>query len=332
MDLFRRVPHPVLEPRADIWWANGAVFNPGVWYDEKTVHLLFRALPDTYRRIPLKEPVPLGPKTGFDNYISYIGYATSRDGLSFQWSKSPFIAPDEPFDKYGAEDPRISKIGDTYLITYTALSHPAFDGPDGVRIGLASTMDFRGVTKYGVVGPPVCDKDAVIFPRPINGRIAMLHRLPPDVQLVYFDDLEQLYRPPASLWESHMASIDQHVVMSPRGPGWEEKKVGAGPTPIETEDGWLLIYHGVDRRHVYRTGLVLLDLDDPSIVLSRTSDPVFEPEMEYELYGDVNNVVFPEGAVVIEDVLYMYYGAADRVIGLATAPMSDILGILREAA
>ena len=331
MALFTRAAQPILVPRSDIAWANGAVFNPGAWYDNGTVHMLFRALPDTYRRIPLAQPVPLGPETGFENYISYIGYARSTDGRVFEWNDTPFISPDAPFDRYGAEDARISKIDDTFLITYTALCHPAFEGPDGVRIGLASTKDFSVVTKHGVVGPPACDKDAVIFPRRIDGRLAMLHRIPPDVQLIYFDSLEQLFQPPASLWTEHMETIDKHVVMSPRGSGWEEKKVGAGPTPIETDEGWLLIYHGVDQHHVYRTGFALLDLDDPSRVIARTTIPVFEPETDYELLGDVNNVVFPEGAVVLDDVLYMYYGAADRVIGLATASMDDVLQVFRKA-
>jgi predicted GH43/DUF377 family glycosyl hydrolase len=111
---------------------------------------------------------------------------------------------------------------------------------------------------------------------------------------------------------------------------WESKKIGAGPTPIETDDGWLLIYHGVDDNHVYRAGLALLDLDDPSKVIARTPHPVLEPESDFERFGDVNNVVFPEGAVVLGDTLHVYYGAADRVIGHAAAPMSAVLALLRK--
>jgi len=326
-ELFTRTPEPVLKPRADLPWASSAVFNPGVWDDDGTIHLLFRAIPEGYKKIPLDDPDPTGPKTGFDDYVSYIGYASSQDGIHFTWKEEPFIAPDSPSDQFGAEDARISKIGDTFLITYTALAEPAFGGTDGVRIGLASTKDFQTIVKHGAVGPPVRDKDAVIFPRLVNGKIGMLHRVVPNIQLVWFDDLEQLFDPPAALWESHLANLEQSQVMG-TGEGWEAKKVGAGPTPIETDEGWLLIYHGVDFNHVYRTGLALLDLDDPSKVIARLSYAVFEPKTDWELFGDVNNVVFPEGAIVRDGVVHMYYGAADLVIGHATAKLEDLVDAL----
>ena len=331
MSIFVRSPAPILTPRSDIPWASSAVFNPGAWYEEGIVHLLFRAIPSGYQRIPLEAPKPGEPTSGFDNYISYLGYASSTDGVSFMWRETPFIAPDAPFDCYGAEDARISKIDDTFLITYTALGQPAFGEADGVRISLASTQDFCHVTKHGVVGPPVRDKDAVIFPRRIGGRIAMLHRITPDIQLIYFDDLEQLCKPPPALWQAHLDALDQHVIMRPCE-GWEAKKIGAGPTPIETEAGWLLIYHGVDDAHVYRAGLALLDLDDPCRVIARSPAPILEPTTDYELHGDVANVVFPEGAVVIDGVLHLYYGAADQVIGHATAPLADLLALLHTPA
>ena len=291
------------------------------------MHLLFRAVAKGYRKVALPDPDPAGPTTGFDNYVSCIGYARSTDGVQFTWHDAPFIEPDADFDRFGAEDPRISRIDDEYLITYTALSHPAFGGEDGVRIGLASTKDFRELRKHGRVGPPVRDKDAVIFPRRIAGEIVMLHRIVPDIQLIRFKDLTQLFRPPERLWQEHLDALDEHVVMRPEAP-WEAKKIGAGPPPIETEEGWLCIYHGVDQNHVYRAGLALLDLDDPRRVIARTKRPVLEPELEFELRGDVDNVVFPEGAVVIDGVLHVYYGAADRVIGHATAPLADVLDAL----
>jgi len=329
MSLFTRSPAPILTPRADVPWASGAVFNPGAWYEEGVVHLIFRAIPQGYKAIQLEIAEQDGPDTGFDHtYVSYLGYAGSTDGVHFEWREAPFLVPDAPFDRYGAEDARISKVDDTFLITYTALSHPAFGTMDGVRIGLATTKDFVHIEKHGVVGPPVRDKDAVIFPRRIGGRIAMLHRVTPDIQLVYFDDFSQLFNPPAAFWQAHLDTLEQHVILRPRA-GWESKKIGAGPTPIETEEGWLLIYHGVDENLVYRAGLALLDLDDPSRVIARCPTPVLEPETDYELYGDVNNVVFPEGAVVIDGVLHVYYGAADFVIGHASASLSDVLAHLR---
>ncbi len=332
MNLFERHNKPVLQPRDDISWASGAVFNPGVWYDEGTVHLAFRAVPAGYKTVMVVEEGDTEPRRGFLDYISYIGYARSHDGRHFEWATEPLISPDKPFDKYGAEDPRISKVDGTFLITYTALSHPAFGGPeDGVRIGLASTKDFRSVDRHGVIGPKVRDKDAVLFPAKFDGRIAMLHRIFPDIQVAWFDGIEELVSPPPDYWPRYLERLDEFIVMRPEQP-WEEKKIGMGPTPIETPEGWLLIYHGVDTNHVYRMGLALADLEDPRRIIGRTKNPVFEPETDYERYGDVDNVVFPEGAVVIDGVLHVYYGAADKVIGLATASLSDVLAAVKEGA
>ncbi|MCH8123602.1 MAG: glycosidase [Bacteroidetes bacterium] len=321
--LFSRTPEPILQPVPGSPWASGAVFNPGAWYDGETVHLLVRGIPIGYQRRHAEEE----SFTGFDEYVSHIGYASSADGVHFSLRESPFISPDAPFDVFGAEDPRISRIDDTYLITYTALSAPAFGSVDGVRIGLASTIDFETVDKHGVIGPPIRDKDAVIFPRLIDGRIAMLHRIEPNIQLVYFDDLETLCHPGEKFWQAYLKDLERHTVMKPNEV-WEEKKIGAGPTPIETPDGWLLIYHGVDKNQVYRAGIALLDLYDPARVLARSRVPVLEPETEFEVLGDVDHVVFPEGAVVIDGTLHLYYGAADRVICHATAKLEDVLSCL----
>jgi predicted GH43/DUF377 family glycosyl hydrolase len=330
MDLFTRHDSPVLTPRSDVGWASGAVFNPGTWYADGTVHMLFRAVPAGYKEIMVVDEGDTEARRGFDDYVSYLGYASSRDGISFEWRDKPLIAPGDSFDRFGVEDARISRIGDLYFITYTALSKPAFESHEenGVRIGLATTSDFKTINRHGVIGPPLRDKDAVIFPRLFDGRVAMLHRLYPDIQIAWFDSVEDLCDPPADYWANYVPNLEDYVVMSCVA-DWEEKKIGAGPTPIETDEGWLLIYHGVDRNHVYRAGLALLDLEDPTRVIARTAKPVFEPEMPYELIGDVNNVVFPEGAAVIDDTLHMYYGAADRVVGLATASMSDVLAAVR---
>ncbi|SHL03066.1 glycoside hydrolase family 130 protein [Rhodothermus profundi] len=326
--LFRRHPQPLLTPVPELPWASGAVFNPGAWYDGTRVHLLIRGVPAGYRRIRLQDVPPGEPEWGFEPYVSYIGYADSTDGVHFVIRRQPLIQPDAPYDRFGVEDPRISRIDDLYLITYTALGAPAFARPGCVRIGLAVTRDFQTITKCGLIGPDTTDKDAVIFPRRIRGRIAMLHRIVPSIQLIYFEDLEQLFKPPASLWERHLATLDEHVVLRPEFP-WEAKKIGAGPTPIETPEGWLLLYHGVDAHHVYRMGMALLDLDDPRRVIARTPEPVLAPELPFEQEGDVPHVVFPEGAVVINGELYVYYGAADRTIGLARASLSDVLAYLR---
>lgn len=311
-------------------WTSGAIFNPGAWYHDGLVHLLFRAIPSGYKRSNESLETKQHGVSSFKNYVTSIGYASSTDAIHFDSRPEPFIAPDSQIDRYGVEDARISKIDDTFLITYTGLSQP-LEGPlNGIRIALASTTDFQSIRKHGVIGPDCSDKDAVIFPRRIDGKIVLLHRIAPDIQLIRFDDLEELYNPPAEKWRKHLETLDDHVIMRPEYE-WESFKIGAGPTPIETPEGWLLIYHGVDETHVYRAGLVLLDLDDPSRVVARTSEPVLSPEREYERIGDVNDVVFPGGAVVIDGILHVYYGAADTVIGHASAPLSDVLLYLNRA-
>jgi len=310
-------------------WTSGAIFNPAAWYHDGLVHLLFRAIPTGYKiSSGIGDTGEIGVSL-FENYVTSIGYACSSDGINFELRPDPFINTDSATDRFGAEDARISKIDNTFLITYTGLSQP-LEGPvNGIRIALATTTDFKSIRKHGVVGPDCSDKDAVIFPRRINGQIVMLHRIDPDIQLIRFNDLDELYNPPALKWKNHMDTLDDHVIMRPQFE-WEARKIGAGPTPIETSEGWLLIYHGVDEKFVYRGGLALLDLDDPSRVIARSSMPILSPEKEYERFGDVDNVVFPEGAVVIDGTLHMYYGAADKVIGHATAQLSDVLLYLKE--
>jgi predicted GH43/DUF377 family glycosyl hydrolase len=327
--LFQKSPTPVLAPTPDSSWSSGALFNPGACGEDGRVHLLFRAIPAGYDRVDYEGEDAYEGDFGFEDYVSYIGYATSTDGLHFDRHPEPFIRPDRPFDRFGVEDPRITTLDGRCYITYTALSAPAFGTEDGVRIALASTDDFETVEKHGVIGPPMRDKDAVLFPRRIGGRIAMLHRIAPDIQLVWFDDVDELLDPPAALWQDHLATLDEHVILRPART-WEAKKIGAGPPPIETDEGWLLVYHGVDHDHVYRAGLALLDLDDPRRVIARTQRPVLEPEFDFEREGDVDNVVFPSGAVVLDGTLHLYYGAADRVIGHAEALLHDVMASLRE--
>jgi beta-1,2-mannobiose phosphorylase / 1,2-beta-oligomannan phosphorylase len=331
--LFHRSAAPVLLPQSDISWASGAVFNPGAWLDESTgtFHFLFRAVPDGYSPIELDGEGPAHGSRGFENYVSSIGYATSRDLVHLSPRMEPFLVPDTPDDIYGVEDPRISRLGGVYLITYTALGSPAFSEEPRARIGLATTTDFLSATKHGVIGPDCFDKDAVIFPAEVGGKVGMLHRIVPDIQLALFDSIDELLAPPAGYWEKHLETLDNHVVMRPAF-DWESRKIGAGPTPIETPDGWLLIYHGVDEENVYRMGIALLDREEPKRVIARARRPVLEPEMDFEREGDIPMVVFPEGSVVSDGRLHVYYGAADRVIGHASAMLSDVLEHLREEA
>ena len=341
MSLFTRTPAPILRPDASVSWASGALFNPGATTVPRPdgghdVVLLARGVPAGHERIEFQHDDPYEAGFGYDDYVSALGLARRRPDGTFALDADPLLAPASETDRWGCEDARITRLGDRWWITYTALAEPAATATWGVGIALASTTDWTTVERHGRIGPAVRDKDAALFPRTIGGRIAMFHRVAPDVQLVFFEDEEQLVRPGEAFWDRHFAALDDHVVLRPERP-WEVKKVGMGPPPIETPEGWLVVYHAADADHVYRAGLALLDLDDPCRVIARTRRPVLEPELGWEREGDVPNVVFPQGAVVEPGAdgaptLSLYYGAADSAIGHAHAPLADVLDALREEA
>ncbi len=208
-----------------------------------------------------------------------------------------------------------------YAVTYTAFSR------NGPLVALALTEDFRTFERRGPIMPPE-DKDAALFPHRIGGRWALIHR-PVASHGSSKANMWLSFSPDLKHWGDHM------MIMEARdGSYWDADKIGLSPPPVETPEGWLIIYHGV--RHtasgaLYRMGLALLDLDDPRIVVARGDDWVFGPSADYEVMGDVPNVVFSCGTVVdpVSGQMQMYYGAADTSIGLATANVSDLLDWLR---
>jgi len=234
---------------------------------------------------------------------------------------------DTPFDRFGCEDARITRWGDRFLITYTGLKSPPFTWK-GYRPLVAATKDFTSLEKYGPIGPDVENKDVVIFPQRIGGRIAVLMRISPNVQIAYLDSLDELRSNKSpQFWTSYLAELDRWIVLE-REFQWEAMKVGAGPPPIRVPGGWLLIYHGVDRRNIYRTGAAILDSDNPQRVLARSSVPILQPETDIELRGDIPNVVFPTGAIVRDGRLYLYYGAADTRCCLATCDLDELVSFV----
>jgi predicted GH43/DUF377 family glycosyl hydrolase len=330
MDLFHRSAAPILTPRADVPWASGAVFNPGAVLDDAgRLRLLVRGVAEGYRKVHTNGDDPYEPDFGYDGYVSTLGLALRGADGAFHLDAQPLLSPGDDVDRFGCEDARITRLDGTYYITYTALSRPAATAGDGVGIALATTTDWQTLTRHGRIGPAVRDKDAALFPARVGGRIAMFHRIAPDVQIVYFEDEEQLFAPGAAFWEHHFRHLDDHVVLRPEQT-WEAKKVGMGPPPVETPEGWLVVYHAADAHHTYRAGLALLDLDDPRRVIARTRHAVLEPALDWEREGDVPNVVFPQGAVVEGDALHLYYGAADSAIGHAQAPLADVMALLDE--
>jgi len=288
MQLQRYTGNPVLEPNKEHLWEARAVFNGAAVYHNRLFHMLYRAVAP--------------------NLVSTIGYAVSRDGFDWLRLDRPVLEPANEFEMKGVEDPRITRIDDTFYMAYTAYSER------GVRVSLASSSNLIAWQRRGIMLPDEDNKDAALFPEKIRGRYCLLHRRPPDIWLCYSDDL--------LLWTDHQA------IMRPRPNTWEHEKVGIAGPPVKTEQGWLLIYHAVDKDHVYRLGAALLDLNDPTVVLKRQEAPILEPEEEWERHGDVPNVVFSCGQVMTDDGLYVYYGGADTVIGLATADMKQVFTFL----
>lgn len=267
----------------------------------------------------------------YDYYISRIGYAQSVDGYTFERKKNPVIDITENYEKYGIEDPRITMIDDDILITYVVLSDYVKFRPT-VSSALAVTKDFLEFSKMGLISNPVeNNKDIVFFPE----KFAVKNSGSKRKENVYFS----LRRPShfigpeygtdkPSIWlykGSTLTEMNEHKVIIKPEQDWENLKIGAGPAPIKTKKGWLLIYHGVSQEKVYRAGAVILDLNDPSKVTYRCSRPILEPFEPYERFGDVNNVVFPTGTAIIDNNLFLYYGGADKVCCVATVDLDTLL-------
>ncbi len=300
----KRVGRELLRPIPENAWESRAVFNPAAIREGDYVHLLYRAVEG-------------------ENF-STVGYAKlNKNGDVLERSNEPVLKREFDWEKQGVEDPRVTKLGDTYYILYSA-----YDGKN-VRICLAVTKDFRTYTKKGIVGPNAFDKDAMLFPEEVNGKIVFMHRIEPNIQLAYFDSIEHFMDPGKNFWKNHLEELDKHTIMTPQYE-WESEKVGGGAPPVKTRDGWIIIYHGVDRNLVYRAGAALLDLNNPSKLIARIPYPILEPERKFEKIGDVHNVVFPEGTVVFDDVLYIYYGGADSVTCLAKVGIDELLTELKK--
>jgi predicted GH43/DUF377 family glycosyl hydrolase len=323
-------PNPILTPRKNIEWEAGAVFNPCVVYDNGIFKMLYRTYPSS-----LKETGPRITRPGFHlaNQISYIGYAESTDGNSFVRRDVPFISPSESYDKYGCEDPRITKFGDVFYITYTAIDAPLDDKTikPNVRIALATTKDFVTIIKHGIIGPAIESKAAALFPEMINGKIALILTISSDstnshIAVRYFDSLEQLLHPSDKEWEDFLSHSKDTAVLKTYP--WLHRGPELGAPPLKTKEGWLLIFSAESMSDTWVISAALLDLEDPRKLLTRAKGNILQPVTTYEREGLVPNVTFPSGAVIVDDKLFVYYGCADTVIGLSTCNMPGLLKYL----
>ena len=305
----RAATNPIITPSGDHPWESKATFNAGAIELENTIHILYRALSQ-------------------DN-VSTIGYATSRGGTTITKRFSePVYVPREEFElKHGdnnysgCEDPRVTKIGDKLYITYTA-----FDGvhPWHAAISSISVKDFLAHkfdkwSKPQLVTPePIKDKDLCLLPGKVGGKYMLIHRT---------DDSGSICADTVPTLDFSKNRLERCIeLLAPREGMWDGVKVG-----VVTKKGWLMIYHGVSRTSSYRLGAALLDAKDPTIVLARLTDAIFEPVEQYELTGEVPHVVFSCGMVARKDTLFLYYGAADRVVGVAKFSLKKLLAALSPA-
>lgn len=315
--------NPIITPVMNHSWENQATFNTAALYDGDKVHFLYRAMGD--------------------KNVSVLGYAASSDGEHIdERSDEPAYLPSEPFEYSGelpsnlnvlytsgggyggCEDPRLTQIDDTIYLTYIA-----YNGSDPPRLALSSikAKDFKKknwnwkkpvlISRPGVVNKNVC-----ILPEKVRGKFVVFHRVYPNILVDYVDSLD---------FDGDTYLKGEYMIR-PRRDQWDSRKVGAGPPPMKTKDGWLLIYHAVDNRDAgrYKIGAMLLDLNDPTRVLARTNHPIITPTEWYENEGFKAGVAYPCGAVIKQNTLFIYYGGADSVVCVAQANLDKFLTDLKQ--
>ena len=328
----------ILEP-TDLPFENQGVMNPGCIQVDGIIHMFYRAV----RR----------------GNFSSIGYCQIKNNKIIHRHDQPLLVPEFEYEKQGMEDPRIIFLEGTYYLFYTA-----FDGKNA-RGAYATSPDLIHFTKQGIISPQipyrqalslieknahtprlyfqyarhimqynsldviVWDKDIFIFPKKIQGLFWMIHRIIPSIQIVTFENFSDLS---PAFWNHYFEHFN-HTSLLDSEFSFENKYIGGGCPPLETTEGWLLIYHGVDENNHtvrYSAGAALLDLNNPRKILGRLPYPLFSPEERWEKEGNVNNVVFPTSAIIHDDIVDIYYGAADTRIALKSVSLSDLLTELKK--
>jgi len=326
--------NPILSPIPSNTWENLVVCNPAAWYEDGVFYLLYRAAGDD------------------EDHLIHIGLATSKDGFEFsRVQDSPVLSPTiGSFDAGSVEDPRVVKFGDEFYMTYAFRPYPPgqywkyeYDGVKAPKhnkyapkclkenvgnTALAVSKDLINFKKIGrLTEPSLDDRDVILFPEKIGGKFYMLHRPKDYVGAKYGTNQP-------SVWIKSSDDLMTWNVPSTlllKGEQWWEVKVGGNTPPIKTSEGWLMLFHGVDDKHTYRVGACLLDLEDPTKILYRTKDFIMEPETEYEKNGLYKwGVVFPTGNVLVDDTLYVYYGASDQWCCVATANIHELVQFIKD--
>lgn len=328
----------VLEPTENLF-ERTAVLNPGVWQEGNNVHMFYRALDE--------------------DHCSTIGYAMLHGPTKVvKRRQTPLLLGTSAYEHKGMEDPRIVKLGDTFHMFYVA-----HDGKNALT-AYATSEDLVYFSKKGIISPLIAyrefdelnnelqlkdaysffasyyeeeagidvliwHKDVFPFPRKIRGKYALMHRILPDIQIAFFDNFNQLQK--REFWLQHLKELPEHVVLESKH-WFESRNIGGGCPPFETKHGWVVIFHAVEDRNqgrVYHACAALLDRDNPLKVIGRLHEPLFSPAETWETEGFVSNVVFPTGTALFGDTLYIYYGAADKRIAVASVSLSELIAEMK---
>lgn len=334
MKLERVKENPILVPNPANIWEELCVLNPAVIFneDDKKFYMFYRAAANDKK------------------HTISLGLATSIDGIHFErYSDKPILTGEEGgVDEGGIEDPRVVKIGDYYYLTYASrVFHPGQywrddkeyfgfqpqHGPKSLIYNntlthLAVSKDLIHWKKLGrITDPRFDDRDVVIFPEKINGKYVMLSRGMERCGNGYKNENPAIY----ISFSDDLQIFTNYKLLMKGKTSWESFKIGASCPPIRTNEGWLLIYHGVSKEDsIYRVGAVLLDLNKPTKVLHRTKNFIFEPEEDFETKGYYSGCVFPTGIVEQDEKYFIYYGAGDKVIGVATCKKDELLNFVKE--
>ena len=329
----------IILEKTDLEFENKGVFNPACIQADGITHMFYRAINRSD--------------------VSSIGYCQLKGNKVIKRLTHPILFPEHDWEKMGVEDPRITLLDQTFYLFYTA-----FDGQNA-RIAYATSTDLVNFVKKGLLSPNITyeeageilrqenireeyfiwkryletkfkglnllwDKDALLFPKKISNKFALIHRIRPDIQIIYFQNFKDLTD---DYWKVYLKQLKKYILLEPKFQ-FENRYIGGGCPPIETKDGWLIIYHGVEDTpfgNIYHGCAALLDLKNPLKVLGRLKEPLFSPKDPWEKSGVTNNVVFPTGAVIRNKRLYIYYGAADKLIAAKSVDLAELLTELKES-
>ncbi len=306
--------NPLISPMEHHPWEAMAAFNGCPIVSGRATHMLYRAMSEAD---PLKAPhIP----------TSVIAHATSKDGIHYE-DRHVLVHPDREFDLYGCEDPRVTKLGDTHYIFYTALGGFPFSA-DTIKVAVALSKDLEAIESKHLV-TPFNAKAMAMFPEKVSGKIGTLLTIntdhgTSDICYAEFDEPEDMWS--ASYWEDWQKNVDSHKLSIRRLP---DDHLELGAPPVKTDKGWLIVYAHMQRYgrpdHVFGFEALLLDLENPRKIIGRTKGPFMVPEAFYEQVGQVPHTIFPTGALIRGGRLEVYYGAADTHCAVATIPLDNLL-------